>query len=178
MTTTDAQLADLVAAIVSVARHFQHPVIDDDRIVELSPLERIVVRHVYRYPGISPTTLASDLGLQASNASTAIRQLAERGFIARTPDPADRRSSRLAITPTAWESISLVRAQFAATLRDQLGETADLAALASSRRPWRTLTTDSSPRRARPPGTTGRSRDPPPASTTPPRRRTRAAERA
>jgi DNA-binding MarR family transcriptional regulator len=68
----------------------------------LDPLpasELEVMRLLVRAPALSVGEVARELGLQASNASAAIRALVARGLLERQPDSRDGRISRL--TPTA-----------------------------------------------------------------------------
>ena len=125
-------LANLVAASISIARRFQHHEFADQMIVELSHLERAVLRHIYRYPGISPTTLAADLSLQQSNASTALSDLVSRGFVLRESDPRDKRAVRLHVTETALDSVRRVRAEWASILEEIIDPATDPAAIAEA----------------------------------------------
>ncbi|WP_459548258.1 MarR family winged helix-turn-helix transcriptional regulator [Nocardia sp. X0981] len=57
------------------------------------------LRFIVHNPGAAPGELAALTGMQPSNMSVTLRQLAEYGLIERERDPADRRCSR--IRPTA-----------------------------------------------------------------------------
>ena len=61
-----------------------------------------VMRLLVRRPGLSVNDVARELGLQASNASTAIRLLIARGALERRADLADGRVARLYPTPDAY----------------------------------------------------------------------------
>ena len=61
-----------------------------------------VMRLLVRRPGLSVNDVARELGLQASNASTAIRLLIARGALERRADRADGRVARLYPTPAAY----------------------------------------------------------------------------
>jgi DNA-binding MarR family transcriptional regulator len=61
-----------------------------------------VMRLLVRRPGLSVNDVARELGLQPSNASTAIRLLIARGSLERRADRADRRVARLYPTPAAY----------------------------------------------------------------------------
>jgi DNA-binding MarR family transcriptional regulator len=61
-----------------------------------------VMRLLVRCPGLSVNDVARELGLQPSNASTAIRLLIARGTLERRQDTADARVARLYPTPTAY----------------------------------------------------------------------------
>jgi DNA-binding MarR family transcriptional regulator len=60
-----------------------------------------VMRLLVRRPGLSVNDVARELGLQPSNASTAIRLLIARGTLERQADSADGRVARLYPTPAA-----------------------------------------------------------------------------
>lgn len=79
---------------------------------ELSPLtqfECLTLHYVHNHPGVSPSDLAHDLTLRASNASTAVRGLIEKGQLQRAVDPSDRRAARLYTTAEAEQAIALVQ---------------------------------------------------------------------
>lgn len=61
-----------------------------------------VMRLLVRRPGLSVNDAARELGLQPSNASTAIRLLIARGTVERRADRADGRVARLYPTPAAY----------------------------------------------------------------------------
>lgn len=61
-----------------------------------------VMRLLVRRPGLSVNDVARELGLQPSNASTAIRLLIARGTLERRQDHADARVARLFPTAAAY----------------------------------------------------------------------------
>jgi DNA-binding MarR family transcriptional regulator len=61
-----------------------------------------VMRLLARRPGLSVNDVAHELGMQPSNASTAIRSLIARGTLQRRPDTIDGRVVRLEPTPDAY----------------------------------------------------------------------------
>jgi DNA-binding MarR family transcriptional regulator len=61
-----------------------------------------VMRLLVRRPGLSVNDVARELGMQPSNASTAIRLLIARGTLERQADRADGRVARLYPTPAAY----------------------------------------------------------------------------
>ncbi|TFV55500.1 MarR family transcriptional regulator [Mycobacterium sp. PS03-16] len=96
--------------------------------VGLEPLphsEFEVVRTVSNHPGISVSDVARTLGLQASNVSTTVRRLVERGLLEREPDPLDRRATRLRLTPKAAQHKRSIDAVWDDAVRDQLGRMTD-----------------------------------------------------
>ncbi|SDP29354.1 DNA-binding transcriptional regulator, MarR family [Actinopolyspora xinjiangensis] len=76
-----------------------HRLVPDVAGIEPLPTSELaVIKHIQASPNITVTELARQLGMQQSNASAAVRNLVERGLVARERDPGDRRVTRL--TPT------------------------------------------------------------------------------
>ena len=67
----------------------------------LPATELAVLKHVLDNPGLTVTELARLIGLKQSNASAAVRTLAERGLVTRSSSPTDRRVSLLVPTEEA-----------------------------------------------------------------------------
>src|SRR3546814_1288794 len=61
------QLADTV---LHVARKLRAYSLKNPGVVPLSPLESLVLLHVHRRPGVSPSDLAQELALRSSNTAT------------------------------------------------------------------------------------------------------------
>ena len=113
-----SSLADIATTTVSIARKigargFSHP-----RIVPLSTVDSAVLRHVHRFPGITPSEISAHLRLQASNTSAALRELESRGLVVRAADSADRRGVKVTATAKAAEIIGHVRDEWSALLAD------------------------------------------------------------
>ncbi|GMA36920.1 MarR family winged helix-turn-helix transcriptional regulator [Demequina litorisediminis] len=123
-------LADIATAAISVARKIQGEPFDDPEIIPLVHLDRIVLRHIHRYPGIHPSALAADLGLQPSNASTAIRSLTAKGMVDKTKDPADKRAVRLHTTDLGESVTARVRRAWADLLDPLIAADDDAVRLA------------------------------------------------
>lgn len=60
--------------------------------------QRMVLRIVGRFPGITPGRLSSLLCVDAATVSTALTRLERRKLVAREPDPRDRRRVAVALT--------------------------------------------------------------------------------
>jgi DNA-binding MarR family transcriptional regulator len=86
-------LAWLLPRTVGLAAARQDP-------LPISELE--VMRLLVRRPGLSVNDVARELGMQPSNASTAIRSLISRGALQRQRDSSDGRVVRLEPTPDAY----------------------------------------------------------------------------
>ena len=65
---------------------------------DLSQHERDLLHHVPVEGAVSLTWLAGHLGLPKSTASTVVKSLGQRGFVARTRDPQDERRLAIALT--------------------------------------------------------------------------------
>lgn len=102
-------LVELAELTQHLARKLRGYLMRDLPVVPLSPLECLVLLHVDRHPGISPSRLAAELSLTSSNTASALRGLIDTGQLERSPDPADRRGACLRVTQDAATSIVLVR---------------------------------------------------------------------
>ncbi len=65
----------------------------------VSPAHLAVLDFLHARPGCSLHDLARGLGLRAPTVSVAVRQLENRGWVARQPHPHDRRALQLFLTP-------------------------------------------------------------------------------
>ena len=132
MTPRADHLADIATAAISVARKLQSEPFEDPAIVPLCHLDRIVLRHVDRFPGIHPSNLAADLGLQSSNASTAVRSLTGLGLVRKEADATDRRAVRLHVTAAGADVSARVRGEWARLLDPLVAPETDTRAIASA----------------------------------------------
>jgi DNA-binding MarR family transcriptional regulator len=99
-----------------------------ERQVGLDPLphsEFEVIRTVSDNPSITVSEVARLLGLQASNVSTTVRHLVDRGLIERVPDERDRRATRLRLTAKAAGHRKLIESVWVDGVRDQLRQMSD-----------------------------------------------------
>lgn len=84
--------------------------------------QRLVIRIVGRYPGISPGELAGILKVHKSTLTGVLQRLCERGLIERASSPSDRRKLNLKLTP-AGVQVNAVRAgTVEAALRKVIGK--------------------------------------------------------
>lgn len=67
----------------------------------LSGAQTEFLRLVGRRPGISVKEAAAELGSAANSVSTLVTESVKAGLLVREPDPADRRATRLSLTPDA-----------------------------------------------------------------------------
>lgn len=100
------ELADATLHVARKLRAYSH--LNPD-IVTLSPLECLVLLHVHRSPGVSPSDLAHELALRSSNAATALRGLVKKGQVERRANATDKRAACLHLTSAAQQAIVRVR---------------------------------------------------------------------
>ncbi len=122
-----AQLADLAHFTLSVARDIRLHGHADPAILEVTELESLVMNHIERNPGTSPSRICTEVGLRSSNASAVLRSLEAKGMIQRVPDPDDRRSVSVHATPVAADNLDRVRTEWARLLEQHIDHAADLA---------------------------------------------------
>lgn len=118
LTGRDRSLADIAHYVHLLARQLFTAPISDERVVQLTATEGLVMQHVDRSPGIRVSDIATRLGLRSPNASTAVRELERKGMIRREPDAADRRATGIWPTDLARENLALIRAHWAEILDD------------------------------------------------------------
>lgn len=128
--TTDrsTQLADLAHFILSVARDIRLNGHADPGIIEVSELESLVMDHIERNPGVSPSQICSGVGIRSSNTSAVLRALESKGLIRRDADPDDRRAVKVHPTALAAGNLAKVRAEWSQFLDRHLGEGVGLEA--------------------------------------------------
>ncbi|MEV6393408.1 helix-turn-helix domain-containing protein [Streptomyces sp. NPDC051907] len=143
MTKGDAELHDhallrdarqLTPAIYALARVLRLQGVDEAGLLPLPPSELEVLRYVLDSPGTGTGALARELGLQGSNASTAVRGLVAQGLIRRETDPQDRRAVQLYPTLDAQHGMARIENAWAALFADALAALPadDRAALAAA----------------------------------------------
>lgn len=128
----DPSLIGLIDAVILAGRRLATYEFDDPDITPIAPQEQMVLRHVHRNPGATPSQLAHHLVLRSSNTSTAIRGLVEKGLLTRVPDDADRRTIRLHVTDRARRGISRVHREWHAVLTESGLGREDLSSAASA----------------------------------------------
>lgn len=131
--TSDDALARLADAVLSVARELDP---NGPRAVDVVPLtgtEVLVMRWVDTNPGTTPSATADATALRRSNLSVALGSLVAKGMVERRAHPDDARTAQLFPTALAAESIALLRARWAETLRTALdAQDIDAAAVVSA----------------------------------------------
>lgn len=100
----------------------------------LSVPQMIAIRLVAREPGLALSELSRRMGLANSTVTGLVDRLERDGLVTRSPDPQDRRVTRLLLTPLALERRERYAAVHRAALAEVLGRLSpeDLAALRRS----------------------------------------------
>ncbi|MEU4316214.1 MarR family transcriptional regulator [Nocardia sp. NPDC024068] len=97
----DSDLRALDTALRDIARAVRRAALRPAGAEALTDSQSEALRFIVHNPGAAPGELAALAGMQPSNMSVALRQLAEYGLIERERDPGDRRCSRIRPTPKA-----------------------------------------------------------------------------
>lgn len=104
--------ADLADLILIVAREIQFRGYSDERAVQLSQSEGMVMRHLVQHASATPSQIAAATGLQRTNVSPVLRDLEKKGLIERHVDPQDRRGVSVHRTRRGAENYALVRKEW------------------------------------------------------------------
>lgn len=115
---SSSPLIDAIDAALHLTRKLGGFEYSDPLIQPLSRLERLVVQHIRRYPGSSPSEISRELALKGSNASAAINGLVKKKHLRREPDPNDGRGTRLFLTDSGQDSVRRVHREWETVLED------------------------------------------------------------
>lgn len=115
MQTISANAAHLRIAIARTARRLRQEAGGG-----LSPSLTAALASVERHGPLTPSELAARERVQRPTATRIVARLAEAGLITRTPDPEDRRSSLLAISPEGRALLKELRTRKDAFLAERL----------------------------------------------------------
>lgn len=110
------ELARQIIRISFVLRSEHH----QPGVSNLSTGQREIMRLIVRYPGITTADIATLTGKFTSNISSGVKELTRRGFIARDPNPADRRVIRLHPTLKAITEMGALYRHWAQQLDDAI----------------------------------------------------------
>ncbi|MFE3195378.1 MarR family winged helix-turn-helix transcriptional regulator [Nocardia sp. NPDC059240] len=88
----------------------------------LSGAQSEFLRLIGRRPGMSVKEAAAELGSAANSVSTLVTGLVGAGLVVREPDPHDRRTMRLSLTPDAQRIADATRRHRHAVVADALDE--------------------------------------------------------
>jgi DNA-binding MarR family transcriptional regulator len=115
-TTTRFDLAShLRLTIVRTARRLRQ-----EAGSELSPSLTAALATIERHGPMTPSELAARERIQRPTATRVLARLEEMALIQRTPDPQDRRSSLVAVTPPASALLAELRTRKTAFLAERL----------------------------------------------------------
>lgn len=92
---------------------------------DLSPSLSAALATIERHGPLTPSELAARERIQRPAATRIVDKLADAGLVARTADPADRRSCRVAATPDGEQLIAALRTRKDAFLARRLDELDD-----------------------------------------------------
>ncbi|WP_280396827.1 MarR family winged helix-turn-helix transcriptional regulator [Nocardia carnea] len=100
----------------------------------LPTTELAVLKQILATPGITVTELSKRLGMRQSNVSAAVRGLVERGLVARSADPVDRRVIRLTPTEKSFGARQTIHTVWSGTVERAMARLGDeqVAALRSA----------------------------------------------
>jgi DNA-binding MarR family transcriptional regulator len=71
------------------------------------------------------TELACSTGVTQPAITLLVNRLQERGWVAREPDPSDRRAVRVALTPAGAQTFARLRAEYRALLHEEMASLSD-----------------------------------------------------
>jgi DNA-binding MarR family transcriptional regulator len=104
-TTSQADLAVRLRLVIArTARRLRQ-----ESAPELSPSQAAALATIDRHGPLTPSEIAVRERIQRPTATRLIARLEQGGFLDRTPDPADRRSCVVSLTPAGRELLGRVR---------------------------------------------------------------------
>ena len=83
----------------------------------MTPDEFAVYSYLHVFEPITPAALALALGMQRSTLSNYLRRIADRGDLAREPNPTDGRSAHLQLSPTGHAKVHDAEQLFVVAIR-------------------------------------------------------------
>ncbi|MCR2791955.1 MarR family transcriptional regulator [Microbacterium sp. zg.Y625] len=135
----EAEFSELISRIRKIITENAHRVSPG-----MLPGAYKVFTSIVRCEPVTQAALAEQLALDKGQLSRTVRELEELGLVTRTPDPADRRSSRLSATPEGLARLAAARAPQQGTLHAVL-EDWDLDDIRNLTRLLRALTNGTPP---------------------------------
>jgi DNA-binding MarR family transcriptional regulator len=105
-TTVDDTAAELIGVLGPLQRTLRKRAREDWPLEPLATAQVDLLRTVRRRSGISVGEAAAELRVAPNTASTLANQLVAAGLVRREPDPHDRRTVRLVLTPAAERRVA------------------------------------------------------------------------
>lgn len=97
------------------------------------------LHHLHEHPGCRVADLAAEFAIGVGATSKGVDRLEKQGWAARQPNPDDRRSSLLVLTPAGEQLVAEARRTFTGALAELLGTDLDAPALDGLARTLSTL---------------------------------------
>jgi DNA-binding MarR family transcriptional regulator len=120
---------EFVVALEGLMESFQQEQRNLFRLQKLTAVEFFVLRWLSKSPEANMTSMARLLGIRPQSATPIVDSLEQDGLLRRVRSTADRRESRLALTPKGSRRLESIRSAF----RDKLGKALDEAPSTSLR---------------------------------------------
>ena len=120
-TNDQERWADLADLVLVIAREIQFRGYTDERAVQLTPSEGMVMRYLQGEPAAPPSRIAAATGLQRTNLSTVLRGLEGKGLIERRSHPDDGRGVTVQRTERGKANYALVRREWSAEVSAAAG---------------------------------------------------------
>lgn len=116
LTVTEEALADALRLVIGrIARRLRQQSLGD-----MTPSQRSVLASLDRHGSLRIGELARIENISAPSLSGIVGRLESRGFVTRTGDPEDARSTLVEVTPIAVEALAEARVERNAFLRRRL----------------------------------------------------------
>lgn len=118
------EVVEAMHAVVHALRSRNHEALREAG-VELTPLEGRVLGFFARHPGATQRDLGEHSGRDKGQLARLVRRLHELGLLELTPDPDDRRTTRVRLSPAAQrlhQSVQRQRQRLALAALEGIGE--------------------------------------------------------
>ncbi len=76
--------------------------------LEINAIDVSALIEIYNHPDIRPTDLGHTLNLRSAGLTALADRLERAGFVRRSPDPSDRRGSRLRVSPSGGHAVGWI----------------------------------------------------------------------
>lgn len=124
-------LAEVTSSLYEVVLQVERHRIEVAHELGLGTTDVAALWTVAHRPGLRPGDLSRALGLGVAGTSSVVDKLVRSGFVRREPDPADRRSLNLVLTPAGRHAQGWVQDELARVVATALGDDPTPAATAA-----------------------------------------------